>query len=146
MVRLMKAEKEHAKCAADLLMKLWPGHTEEEMLECAMEYIGEAKKAAFLAREEGAFCGICLVSLRHDYVEGCETSPVGYLEGVFVREEFRRRGIATELVRAGEAWARSLGCSEFASDCELENVDSLRFHLGIGFIEMGRNIHFSKQI
>ena len=62
-----------------------------------------------IAEEDGRAVGFAQCQLRHDYVEGCETSPVGYLEGVFVREEYRRRGIATELVRAGEAWARSLG-------------------------------------
>ncbi len=146
MVRLMKAEKEHAKCAADLLMKLWPDHTEEEMLECASEYIEGREKAAFLAREEGAFCGICLVSLRHDYVEGTEENPVGYLEGIYVDDAMRGLGVARALLGKAQEWAKEMGCHEFASDCELDNTESLKFHLACGFEEANRIICFVKGI
>ncbi|MCR5611334.1 MAG: GNAT family N-acetyltransferase [Clostridiales bacterium] len=83
---------------------------------------------------------------RRDYVEGCETSPVGYLEGVGVKEGFRRRGIARKLVLECEQWAREKGCTEFASDCELKNTASLDFHLGVGFREENRIICFKKSL
>ena len=73
--------------------------------------------------------GFAQCGLRHDYVEGAYTSPVGYLEGIYVEPAFRRCGVAAELVRACEAWARARGCSEFASDTEAENVRSIHFHL-----------------
>ena len=142
----MKAEKEHEKSAAVLLTKLWPGNTEEEMLECATEYIGEAEKAAFLAREEGAFCGICLASLRHDYVEGTEESPVGYLEGIYVDENRRGQGMARALLSAAQAWAKDMGCREFASDCELTNTQSIAFHKSVGFSEENRIVCFKKEL
>ena len=67
--------------------------------------------------------------LRHDYVEGTESSPVGYLEGIFVEEAYRRKGFAADLLAECERWAREKGCSEFASDCELDNEESLKFCL-----------------
>ena len=143
---IRKAEPADVNAVAELACLLWDSHSPEEMRGEFADFLTDGEAAVMIAEEDGRAVGFAQCQLRHDYVEGCETSPVGYLEGVFVCEEYRRRGIATELVRAGEAWARGLGCSEFASDCELDNVDSLRFHLGIGFIEMGRNIHFSKQI
>lgn len=36
--------------------------------------------------------------------------------------------------------------AEFASDCELTNKDSLRFHRGLGFTEANRIICFTKKI
>jgi len=71
---------------------------------------------------------------------------VGFLEGVYVDPACQRKGIARQLVAACEDWARSLGCSEFGSDCEIDNVESLAFHLAIGFEEAGRTIWFNKKL
>ena len=79
-------------------------------------------------------------------MEGTDSSPVGYLEGVFVSEEYRRKGYAAELIAECEKWAKEKGCVEFASDCEIDNVDSLRFHTAIGFEETNRIICFKKRL
>lgn len=94
----------------------------------------------------GADVGFAQCGLRRDYVEGTHTSPVGYLEGVFVQEEYRGRGVATALLRACEAWAGEKGCAEFASDCGLDNAASAVFHLRAGFAEAGRIICFTKRL
>ncbi|MCM1544205.1 MAG: GNAT family N-acetyltransferase, partial [Ruminococcus sp.] len=72
--------------------------------------------------------------------------PVGYLEGVFIQKEFRHKGFAKELLLECEKWAKEKGCTEFASDCELSNEDSLVFHLHAGFEEVNRIICFRKSI
>lgn len=74
------------------------------------------------------------------------SSPVGYLEGIFVREDCRRQGYARELLASCQAWAAAQGCREFASDCELTNQESYRFHLATGFGEAGRIICFVKEL
>ncbi|MFR8251624.1 MAG: GNAT family N-acetyltransferase, partial [Anaerovoracaceae bacterium] len=81
-----------------------------------------------------------------DYVEGTKTSPVGYLEGIFVRENCRGRGYGAELLAECVKWARANGCREFASDCEIDNLDSLRFHMAMKFSEANRIICFSKKL
>ena len=43
-------------------------------------------------------------------------------------------------------WAGNLGCREFASDCELDNAESLAFHLKCGFAEANRLICFAKKL
>lgn len=57
-----------------------------------------------------------------------------------------RGGIAKALLAASESWAKSRGCTEFASDCELENTQSLQFHLNVGFEEANRIICFTKKL
>ena len=102
--------------------------------------------ACFLAETENGPIGFAQCQLRHDYVEGTETSPVGYLEGIFVDAPYRRQGIARALLTACEQWAKQKGCVEFASDCELENETSLAFHLKMGFEEANRIICFKKEL
>ena len=90
--------------------------------------------------------GFAQCQLRYDYVEGTHSSPVGYLEGVFVEAEYQHKGYAKELVHECELWAKSKGCTEFASDCELDNTNSFNFHMAIGFEEANRVICFRKEL
>ena len=90
--------------------------------------------------------GFAQCTLRTDYVEGTESSPVGYLEGVFVNAEYRGNGYAKELLLACENWAKNMSCTEFASDCELDNMASFKFHIAAGFDEANRIICFRKRI
>ena len=102
--------------------------------------------AVFAETVDGQPVGVALCGLRHDYVEGCETSPVGYLEGVCVQEAYRHQGIAGKLVSECQQWVKDKGCTEFASDCELTNTASLNFHLSMGFQEENRIICFKKTL
>ena len=141
-----KAEKKDLISAAALAVLLWPEHEPEELLPEYRALLESGEGALFLAAEDGEDLGFAQVQLRHDYVEGTKSSPVGYLEGVFVREEARGRGVARELLSACEAWASVKGCREFASDCELNNAASLVFHLKTGFTEANRIICFVKPL
>jgi aminoglycoside 6'-N-acetyltransferase I len=78
--------------------------------------------------------------------DGCETSPVAYLEGWYVDADMRRQGIGAALVHAAEAWARERGLREFASDAELENTESQRAHVALGFREVERSVLYLKTL
>lgn len=142
---IRKATIEDFAQVAVLAAQLWPDNTVEELLE-EFYSVDETDGAFFLAEENGEAAGFAQCQLRHDYVEGTEHSPVGYLEGIYVRESFRGNGIAKELLAACERWAAEQGCEEFASDCELTNTDSLAFHLSVGFAEANRIICFTKKL
>lgn len=81
-----------------------------------------------------------IVSIRYYYVEGSNTSPVGFIEGIYVKEGYRLKGVAKSLVRQGEKWAKTKGCNQIGSEVELYNVDSYNFHKSIGYTEMNRII------
>mgnify|MGYP000264156585 CR=1 FL=1 len=85
-----------------------------------------------------------LEALRHDHVNGCDTSPVAFLEGIFVCPDDRGCGIARNLVAAVETWAHAQGCSELASDAHLDNLISQAFHQATGFEETDRVVYFRK--
>ncbi|KJF71022.1 aminoglycoside 6'-N-acetyltransferase [Agrobacterium arsenijevicii] len=92
----------------------------------------------------GVAIGFADVSLRHDYVNGCDTSPVAFLEGVYVEEAFRGQGVAAALIDEVTRWAISKGVSELASDADISNVDSHRMHAALGFEETERVVYFRK--
>lgn len=142
---IRKADIKDAAAISRLACQLWPDNEPEDMEEEFAALLSKPDAAVFLA-EEGEAIGFAQCQLRRDYVEGTDSSPVGYLEGIFVREEYRRKGIAKQLLKACEDWAGEQGCTEFASDCELTNYDSFRFHLALGFLEANRIICFTKKI
>ncbi len=142
----MKVNEKDAAALAGLVKIVWPEHTPEELARIIVNYICSENSAIFAEIVNGEYVGVALCCLRNDYVEGCETSPVGYLEGVSVKEDFRNQGVAKRLVEECEQWAREKGCTEFASDCELTNTESRIFHLAIGFQEQNRIVCFKKML
>ena len=143
---IRKATQTDALTAAKLAVRMWDSHTAEELAEEFRTLIADENAAVFLYHDGDTAAGFAQCQLRHDYVEGTETSPVGYLEGIYVAESHRGRGIARMLLNACESWAKERGCSEFASDCELHNTESLAFHLHCGFAEANRIICFTKKL
>lgn len=143
---IRKAMSGDAAALASLSLQLWPDHTLEEMTLEFAQALQNSQCALFLAVSDGTPIGFAQCQLRHDYVEGTGSSPVGYLEGIFVSRPFRRQGIARRLLASCEDWARQRGCREFASDCELTNRDSLAFHLSVGFMEANRIICFTRTL
>ena len=90
--------------------------------------------------------GLVEVALRSDYVNGTESSPVGFLEGLYVDRAFRQQGIAALLVKTAELWAREQGCTEMASDALLDNTASQALHAALGFEETERVVYFRKPL
>ncbi|MEY8413279.1 aminoglycoside 6'-N-acetyltransferase [Lachnospiraceae bacterium 62-26] len=141
-----KAGKEDLETLADLAVLLWDGHTVDELIDEFADIISEGKSQFFLKYENDIPVGFVHCQLRYDYVEGTKTTPVGYLEGIFVREDYRKQGYAKELLMECEAWAKENGCQEFASDCEIDNTNSFHFHKAMDFTEANRIICFSKKL
>jgi aminoglycoside 6'-N-acetyltransferase I len=132
--------------AAHLALLLWPDHTLEGFIQEITQLIAQPDATVILAYHDSEAIGFAQCQLRYDYVEGTSSSPVGYLEGLYIKEAFRKQGLAKNLVNACENWAKKKGCHEFASDCELENEVSLAMHLKLGFSEANRIICFKKML
>lgn len=143
---IRKATPADCQLLAELAAQLWGTHSTADLMEEFSSSLCSDTAAFFLQYCENTPVGFAQCGLRCDYVEGTETSPVGYLEGIFVQAEHRHKGYASALLSACEAWAKSQGCTEFASDCELDNTDSLQFHLATGFQEANRIICFTKKL
>src|SRR5690606_545360 len=145
-MEIVKATKKDIEEIVQLALLLWPDNIVDELTMEFSELIHDKKAVLFIANIENQSIGFAQCQLRSDYVEGTESSPVGYLEGIYVKEEHRRNGVAQQLLSACEEWSKRKGCVEFASDVELENDESLQFHLQSGFREVNRIICLTKKL
>ena len=140
------AANDESRVIAEMAVQMWDRHRVDELETEIAEALNDRQSSFFIKYINDLPVGFAQCGLRTDYVEGTESSPVGYLEGIFVKEEHRGNGYAKELLHACEKWAKEKGCSEFASDCEFNNVGSFQFHMAMGFDEANRIICFRKRI
>ena len=127
---------------------LWPHCTEEEHRAEMTRYCADPERfAQFVFHDPSREAlGFAEAAVRVDHVNGAATSPVPFLEGIYVVPRARRRGIARALFEAVETWARNLGYPEVASDALLENEASHRMHRALGFRETQRVVFFAKTL
>lgn len=126
---------------------LWPEIPPSEEVDDAANWLARPDTVVIVAvrPNDARLAGFAELGER-SYADGCETSPVAYLEGWYVDEDVRRQGIGAALVRAGESWARQRGYRELASDALLENTTSHRAHLALGFSEVERAVRYRKAL
>lgn len=126
---------------------LWPDHTPQELGAGLDEMLASSEEQpVFIAlRADLTPCGFLEGGIRK-YADGCDTGPVGYIEGWFVDEDVRRQGVGGALVRAMEDWSRARGLTEMASDTWLWNEASIRAHQRLGYIDVERLVHFAKKL
>lgn len=130
----------------DLELELWPHHMREKLLEETQELLHSADHVFYMIKQDQVFIAFIHVSIRSDCVEGANTGKTGYVEGIYVKSNYRRKGIAHNLVEAAELWAKAKGCKQIASDTELSNQPGYSFHIGTGFHEANRTISFIKDL
>lgn len=143
---IKKATSNDTRVLAKLAIQMWSNHTVSELEADFAEIVSNKDAVCLIKYADDVPVGFAQCQLRHDYVEGTRSSPVGYLEGVFVIPEYQHKGYAKELLNECELWAKEKGCSEFASDCELDNISSFNFHMAMGFEEANRVICFRKKL
>jgi aminoglycoside 6'-N-acetyltransferase I len=125
---------------------LWPDIAPEAADHDMQAWLGRPDTVVFVAcRPDGTLCGFVEAGSR-PYADGCETSPVAYIEGWYVDAEVRQQGVGRALLAAAEVWARAEGYREIASDAHLDNTVSHRAHERAGYIEVERVILFRKSL
>ena len=124
---------------------IWPEWADEYLGVDLDHILASDNDVVFFACVDGKPIGLTEARIR-EYGEGCSTSPVGYLEGWFVQEEYRGKGVVGIMTQAAEDWIREKGCTEVASDTWLENEPSIRAHVKMGYVEVERLVHYVKRL
>jgi aminoglycoside 6'-N-acetyltransferase I len=144
------ARPEDREPLARLRAALWPESSAEEHAQELLSILdgkapGQLPLIELVADDHSRkLVGFAEVGLR-SHADGCDAAhAVGYLEGWYVAESHRKRGIGRKLLRAAEDWARKQGCTEMASDALLKNELSQRVHEALGFAVVDRCVHYRK--
>lgn len=119
-----------------MMRALWPS---------ASDYDFEGETVLVWARAQGGLGGFVTFSLR-PWVDGCDSTPVPYIEGWWVAPDLRRTGVGGALVAAVERWAREHGYRELGSDVEIDNTVSLAAHRALGFEPTVQLQYFRKRL
>ena len=127
-----------------LSMALFPEYSAQTLAPGMEEFLSRPDAEVFVAeRADGTLAGFVEVGAR-PYADGCDTSPVGYIEAWYVDPDARRRGHGRALIAAAEAWALARGYREMASDALIDNALSHAAHHRLGYEEVGRVVQFRK--
>lgn len=146
-MKIVEVNQENFNEWLDLALKLWSDESFEEMQRSLTNILQSPREAGFLVKDDNAKAiGFMNLSLRYDYVPGATQSPVAYVEGIYVKDEYRKQGVGKKLIQFAQQWAIERGCVELASDALLENTASYEFHAKVGFQEVERVVTFIKQI
>lgn len=130
-----------------LRLLLWDETSEDDHKAEMVDIIEHADSQLVVVADIGGgrLVGFLEASIR-SHVEDCETENVGYLEGWYVEEDYRRMGIGADLVKYAERWAAQKGSTEMASDAEIDNIVSLQAHVNLGYNETSRLVHLRKEL
>lgn len=131
---------------AEMMKELWPDVNMEEEVANNSRVYRNPLQTAFLIKQNDQWVGFAYMAIRKDFVEGTSTSPVAYLEGIYIREPFRQMGYAQKLLHRCEEWSRTHGATEMGSDTDITNEVSQQFHLATGFKEVNRIVCFAKKL
>lgn len=127
-------------------LDLWPDETGESLYTIFREFLHSDKRKCLYYSVNGVNAAFIYVSIRTDYVEGSQHDSTGYLEAIYVKPEYRKKGIARKLVTEGEKWLKEKGCKQMGSDIYISNQVSYDFHTSYGFKEAARLIVFIKDL
>lgn len=136
---------ESSKYFIDLInleLLLWPEHDFDELYEETKV----SKDFYFGYLFDDKLVGFTQVSIRYDYVNGSTTSPVGFLEGIYVVEGYRNQGIGKALLDYSSQFLKEKGCKELGSDALIDNTISHKFHEKMGFKEVERVVCYIRKL
>ena len=141
-MKIEKLSKANLNELTRLVLDLWPACNFSEEYAYFKGTISKEEEVCYLAKDQNEYMAFIHLTLRKEYVEGAVSSPVGYVEGIYVKPDFRETGVGRELLGLAQKWAKLKGCKEMASDAEIDNLQSIVFHRKNGFRESNRIVCF----
>ncbi|MBK9096525.1 MAG: GNAT family N-acetyltransferase [bacterium] len=147
MNKIFKAKSEHLNDFLKMAMDLWGiDYNVSDLKEIFLGALQSEKFKILFLSVDNNIAAFIFLSIRSDYVEGSTSNPTGYVEGIYVKPEYRKLGISKQLLLEGEKWLKEKGCKQVGSDAYIDNKLSYDFHTSVGFEEAGRLVTFIKDI
>ena len=146
MVKIIRASNENLQQLTELALALWSNNKKDLIKSDFVYIIGHLNNRVLLAKWDEEYIGFIHLSIRSGFVEGADTTPVGYVEGIYVKPDFRRKGVAKELYHAGLEWLKSKKCTQISGDIWINDNMCPDFYVGMGFKEVNRIICYINNI
>jgi len=143
---IIKADETNLKEWAEMSTLLFPELTYDEAYKECENWLLDKNEIGLLYKIDGKYAGFMNIAVRKDYVNGTDSSPVVFIEAIYVLPQYRKAGIGKEFIKYAEDFAKEQNISQIASDCLIDNSQSEAFHKSCGFIEKERVICFVKDI
>lgn len=144
-IRVVKAQDK--KQWLWMRMELWPNVSKEMHEKEISAMLADKNFVIFVAREtDEKLLGFIEVSIREDILKGCIRRQIGYIEGLYVDPKARGSGIGRLLVEAGERWAFEHGIKDIATDTGIDNKESQKAYIALGYREVDRLILYRKKL
>lgn len=134
------------KQLTELVLEFWNDCSFDEEFESYKSIIDSENEICYLVKQQEDYVAFIHLSIRNDYVEGATELPVAYIEGIYVKPDYQKQGIAGSLIKVAEDWAKQKGLNQIASDTDLNNLVSIDFHHKTGFTEVERIVCFIKNL
>ena len=146
-MKIRLVEPQDKKQWLQMRMALWPDISEEIHEKEISAMLVDNHFAIFVAQNtDGKLLGFVEISLREDILEGCIRKQIGYIEGWYVEPEKRGSGIGRLLVENAEKWVLDQDIEDMASDTEIDNFESQKAHIALGYREADRLILYRKKL
>ena len=143
---IVNADINNLKEWTDLAILLFPDSTFDQEFDLHKKILASENEIGLLYQKDNLYVGFMHLSIRNDYVNGTDTSPVVFIEAIYVLPDYRKQGIGKEFIRYAENYAKQKRITQLASDCFIDNNLSENFHKSCGFIEKERVICFVKNV
>jgi len=145
-MRIEQISTYNISALAQLMLELWPDSSFDEQLESCIIILNNDNDSCYLIKDRETYIAFIHLTVRLEYVEGANSLPVAYIEGLYVKENWRHLGIGKKMIDLGIEWGRQKGCKQLASDTELNNDTSIAFHKRMGFLEANRIVCFIRDL
>lgn len=145
-MKYVKYKPEYFDELVKMSCALFPNEGKKEMKKWMRMSIESKRERIYFAVKKGKPVAFIITALRFEYVEGAQFSPTGYIEAVYVKPKYRKKGVARELYATAEKWVASKGCKQIGSDTWDWNKDSIKFHKKVGFKVEDILVHFIKDV
>ena len=95
--------------------------------------------AIFVAKENNIIIGYIYVKVISSD-NGPTKSNEALIDGLYVEEEFRKRGIATKLIQKAKKWAENIGCKYVLINVLEGNINAINLYNKEGFKDFEKTL------
>lgn len=131
----------------DLAQNHWKMNSEEELADEALSLIKAKNSVIFIAADESKLVGFAhCIAKKSISIDNKKRTHVAFLEAIYIKEEYLRQGIASEILENCMIWAKEINCFEMISEFDAAETNLIPFHDRMGFKQAENIVRYTKEL